>query len=536
MKILTATQMREVDRRTTEQLGVPSLQLMENAGTGVVELLARECGLRPDRKIVILCGKGNNGGDGFVVARLLLKHGCRPEVFLFAERETVKGDAAVNLKRWQEAGGRVHTVKSEAEWTSARTQLSRAEIIVDALLGTGLTGPVEGLLAAVIADVNELVPSGVQGAGKRAKVVAVDIPSGLASDSGETLGPAIRADYTVTFTAPKLGQVLPENAELIGKLVIHPIGTPPEMLVKDQKLKLHWLEPGEFSGLLKRRKRDSHKGDFGHALIVAGSRGKSGAAALAAMGALRAGAGLATVATPESQLAVVASHMPEMMTEPLLGTEVESISVRNLDYGRFYELTRGKNVLAMGPGLSTHPETQQFVRRVLAECELPVILDADGLNAFAGRGAELREHKSALAVTPHPGEMARLMGCTAKEVQARRLDVALAAAAEWNAFVVLKGYRTIIAAPDGRAFINSTGNPGMATGGIGDVLTGMLAGMTAQYGVATWERVLAFGVYLHGLAGDLAAQQVGEPALIASDLVAAIPQACHSLLSKPYDD
>ncbi len=525
MKVLTAAQMREVDRLTTERFGIPSLQLMENAGASVVTFLRAQFADLSNRRVVILCGKGNNGGDGLVVARQLKRLGSNPSLFLFATPETVRGDAAIQLKRWQELQGDLRVVTSAAEWESGRGALGQADLIVDALLGTGLSGPVEGLLRAVIEDVNQR-PA-------RTTVVSVDTPSGLPSDASSTSGPVVRADYTVTFTAPKVGQLVSPNAHHVGKLLVRDIGTPRKLLDEDVQLKLHWLEPSEFRSLPFRRRLDAHKGDYGHALIVAGSRGKTGAAVLAASGALRVGAGLVTVATPDDVLPIVASGLPEMMTAPLLGTDAGSISLRNLDYGRFAGLLKGKSVLAVGPGLSTHQETQQFVRTILADCSLPVILDADGLNAFAGRADELGKRKApVLAVTPHPGEMARLLGCTTQEVEANRLDSAFGAAARWRADVVLKGYRTIIATPEGGAFINSTGNPGMATGGTGDVLTGMLAGLTAQFGTEQWERVLGFGVYLHGLAGDLAAARVGEAPMIASDLVAAIPQAFERVRSE----
>ncbi len=525
MKVLTAAQMREADRLTTERFGVPSLQLMENAGTGVVGFLQSQIADLVSHRIVILCGKGNNGGDGLVVARLLKRLGCNPLVLLFAAPEAMRGDAAVNLKWWQELGGELRVVAQESDWQESRSALAAADLVVDALLGTGLSGPVEGLLRAVIENINQL-PQKVQ-------VVAVDTPSGLASDASDGSGPVVRADYTVTFTAPKVGQLVLRNSDCVGKLLVREIGTPRQLLDEDPELKLHWLEPGEFRWLPLRRQPDAHKGDYGHALIVAGSLGKTGAAVLAATGALRVGAGLVTVATPADALPIVASSLPEMMTAPLLGTETGSVSLRNLDYGRFAELMKDKSVLAIGPGLSTHHETQQFVRTVLKDCPLPVVLDADGLNAFTGRSDELAERRApALAMTPHPGEMARLLGCTTKDVQGNRLQTALRAAARWRALVVLKGYRTVIATPDGRAFINSTGNPGMATGGTGDVLTGMLAGLTAQFGVGHWERVLGFGVYLHGLAGDLAAARVGEAPLIASDLLVAIPQAFQQVRSE----
>jgi NAD(P)H-hydrate epimerase len=525
MKVLTAAQMREADLLTTERFGVPSLQLMENAGRRVVEVLEQSFPGLASRRIAVLCGKGNNGGDGFVVARLLRQKGCPVSVLLFADPESVAGDAAANLKRWSEAAGAPRTIRSVAEWEAARVEVAGAEVILDALLGTGLSGPVEGLLAAVIEDVNRMRP--------RARVVAVDIPSGLPSDCGTSAGPVIEADCTVTFTAPKLGQVLAPNAEKVGRLFVRGIGTLPELLESDANLKIHLLEPGEFRGLPLERRRGAHKGDFGHCLIVAGSRGKTGAAVLAAWGALRVGAGLVTVATPENVLPIVAAPLPEMMTEPLPGTDADSISLRALDYGRFAAVAAGKDAVAIGPGLSQHQETQQFVRAVVAQTALPIVLDADGLNAFAGRADGLREHKArSLALTPHPGEMARLLGCSAADVQARRLELAQECAARWNGHIVLKGYRTIVAAPDGRAFISPTGNPGMATGGTGDVLTGMLAGLTAQFGVEDWARVLGLGVYLHGLAGDLAAAEVGEAPLLASDLVRALPRAFAEVLAE----
>jgi NAD(P)H-hydrate epimerase len=316
-------------------------------------------------------------------------------------------------------------------------------------------------------------------------------------------------------------------------LVVKDIGTPPELLESDSHLKIHWIEPAEFRALPLRRDPVANKGTYGHALIVAGSLGKSGAAILAARGALRSGAGLVTVATPRDVLPIVAGGMPEMMTAPLESTEAGTASLRNLDYGKFAEILRGKSVLAIGPGLSMQNETQQFIRQVVGQTELPIILDADGLNAYAGVPDTLNErHAAAMVLTPHPGEMARLLGITVKEVQARRLDVALEAAGRWRAHVILKGFHTILATPSGYAYINTTGNPGMATGGTGDVLTGILAGLTAQFGVEDWARVLSFGVYLHGLAGDIAASRVGEAPLIASDLIDAIPEAFARVLAE----
>jgi hydroxyethylthiazole kinase-like uncharacterized protein yjeF len=518
MKILTAVESREVDRLTTERHGIPSLMLMENAGKSVVAYIKQRFAKLGRRRIVVLCGKGNNGGDGFVVARHLLEMGARSTVYLFADPGEVGGDAAVNLKRWQDAGRELRIVRNENEWQAAKTSISLADIIVDALLGTGLRGPVEGLLREVIEDVNRRKPE--------VAVVAVDIPSGLSADSGEAQGAAILANFTVTFTAPKIGFFLGSAAQQVGQLIVRDIGSPYELIGEVGKSHLRWLEPREMTQFLIPRSSEGHKGDYGHALIVAGSVGKSGAAVLSSWAALRVGAGLVTVATPEPVLPIVASHTPEIMTEPLPATETGSISLRSLEYQRFENLLKGKRALAIGPGLSTHGETMQLVRTVLGkQPPVPVILDADGLNAFDGHEQDLRGSNGMIALTPHPGEMARLLGTTTSDVQSRRLELALKAAADWDAYVILKGHQTIVAAANGQAWINSTGNPGMGTGGTGDVLTGMLAGLTAEYGTKTWWWTLGFGVYLHGLAGDLAAADVGQAPLMASDLIRAIPDA-----------
>jgi NAD(P)H-hydrate epimerase len=518
MKILTAAEMREVDRLSTERHGIPSLTLMENAGKSVSEFLQHRFRNLARRHIVVLCGKGNNGGDGFVVARHLLELGAKPAVFLFAAPDEVRGDAAVNLKRFQEVSRDLQIVRSPGEWLSLKGPLASADIIVDALLGTGVRGPVEGLLRQVIEDVNR----------KRAEqiVVAVDIPSGLPADTVESQGVAVVADYTVTFTAPKPGMFAGRAGEFIGELLVREIGSPAELVEEIGKDNLRWSDAHEFCKFAAPRASAGQKGDYGHALVVAGSVGKTGAAVLASWAALRTGAGLVTVATPEPALPIIASHTPEIMTVPLPATDIGSIALRALDSYAFAAIVRGKRALAIGPGLGTHEETQSFVRAALAKRSLlPVVLDADGLNAFAGRTAELKIAEQNLALTPHPGEMARLLGCAIKDVQTSRLAVAQKAAADWNAHVILKGHQTIVASPSGSASINSTGNPGMATAGTGDVLTGILAGLTAQFGADDWPRVLAFGVYLHGLAGDIAYEDSGGAPLLASDLIRAIPRA-----------
>ena len=526
MKILSVAEMREVDRLTTERYGIPSITLMENAGASVAEFIVRRRPNFAQRRIVVLCGKGNNGGDGFVVARHLRELGARPEVYLFAALEEMQGDAATNCKRWQEASGALRTVRSSGDLQRVRPSIESADIIVDALLGTGTRGAVEGLLAETIEAVNK------RRGPVRSAVVSVDIPSGLAADTGEAAGACIHARYTVTFSAPKIGMILGTASDFVGQLEVRDIGSPLELIDEVGKNFVRWIDAREVSEFAEPRASDGNKGNYGHALVVAGSVGKSGAAVLASWAALRVGAGLVTVATPEPVLPIVAAHTPEIMTEPLPATDAGSISLRSFEYERFEKLLKGKRALAIGPGLTTQDETQQFVRNVLGKRTVPIILDADGLNAFAGRAHELKNASGALALTPHPGEMARLLGGGIPEVQAQRLKVATTAAANWNAVVILKGQQTVVASPDGQLFVNSTGNPGMGTGGTGDVLTGMLAGLTAQFGVSAWVRVLAFGVYLHGLAGDIAYADSGEAPLMASDLIKVIPRAYQQFYSE----
>lgn len=519
MKILTVQEMREVDQLTSEREGIPSATLMENAGASVARFVEARFPKFKQRKIVVLCGKGNNGGDGFVVARLLRESGAAPEVYLFAPPDQMKGDAAENCRRWQASGGRLHAVRGLAEWQKAKSTVASAGIIIDALLGTGVAGPVRDSAGQVIRDVN--ARPGID----RSVVVAVDIPSGLSADTSAGGAIVINADYTITFTAPKTGMFSADANDQLGELVVADIGSSRELIERVGQGDLTWSEFGEFERFARRRKPDSNKGIYGHALVVAGSYGKSGAAIMSSWAALRVGAGLVTVAIPKSALPMVAAHNPEIMTEPLPATKEGSISLKSFNRDHFQKLLEGKRALGIGPGLTTNHETQRVVRKILKRRTVPIILDADGLNAFAGRAHELKNPAGLLAITPHPGEMSRLLGCTIPEVQANRLALAQRAAADWNAHVILKGQFTIIASPDGRAFINSTGNPGMSTAGTGDVLTGMLTGLTAQFGTKDWLRVLAFGVYLHGLAGDIAYQETAEAPLMATDLIRCLPEA-----------
>jgi NAD(P)H-hydrate epimerase len=521
MKILTAAQMQRIDRISTERYGVPSLTLMENAGRGVVDFLESRFAPLSGQRIAILCGRGNNGGDGMVVARLLRDRGSNPRVLLFVEPEKLKGDARTNWERLA-ASGASEVVADQAAWKRILPEIQNSTLLIDALLGTGLTKPLEGFLAEVVRDINNSFPG--------AQIVAVDLPSGVSADSGDLIGDSVRADESVTFTAPKIAHVFPPACGRMGEWVVKPIGTPAEALTTDPELKLNLTSREDLAWLAAPRPRDAHKGSFGHVLLLAGSVGKTGAAAMAAKAALRAGAGLVTIATAKSALPIIASLGMEYMTEPLPETDAGSVSLRALDYGRFDELVNGKNVLAVGPGIGSSPETFDLVRAVVDKYDLPVVIDADGLNAFAGSMDSFRASGRVRVLTPHPGEMARLTGQTVADIQASRLATARNFADTHGSTLVLKGHKTLTASPDGEVWVNSTGNPGMASGGTGDVLTGMIAGLLAQHRSRPPAEVTAAAVYLHGLAGDMAAKDVGETALIAGDLLDAIPAAFRSLM------
>jgi hydroxyethylthiazole kinase-like uncharacterized protein yjeF len=498
MKVLTAVQMREVDRRTAE-MGIPGIVLMENAGHRVVEFLAERFAPLPAQRIVVLCGKGNNGGDGMVVARQLHTR-FRPQalhVVLLAAPEELKGDAAANYRMLAACGCPV--------WRDIPGEARLATLVVDALLGTGINGPATGLMLEGIREINSGFPL--------AQVVAVDIPSGMPSDSGNPVGEFARADYTVTFTAPKPAEVLPPNCDHIGELVVGPIGSQPE-LFEDVWLSL--LAPEMFEELLASRPPSGHKGTFGHVLVVAGSREKSGAAAMAGLGALRAGAGLVTVASDSSAIPVIAAHAPELMTAPL----------DDLD-----QLVAGKSVIAMGPGLGRGPDVESLVARTVAQFEHPMVLDADALGWQATENDGLPHIR---VLTPHPGEMARLTGKTTAEIQKDRVGAARAFAIDRRVTLVLKGQRTVIAFPDGRVWINPTGTPALGTGGSGDVLTGMIAGFLAQFPTQP-DQAVAAAVYLHGLAGEIGARELGEKCLIATDILRYLPDAMEECADVPDD-
>ncbi len=506
MKIVTAAEMREIDRVTSSRFGVLSLTLMENAGTAVADFTLENY---PDcKRVCVICGKGNNGGDGFVAARKLREAGREVAVLLLADSAELRGDSAEMFKR---IGLAPEVAKTREEFAAATSRLGEAELLIDAILGTGFRPPVSGLYAEAIAAMNAT----------KLPLVAVDIPSGADADvMGSQTGAVARADAIVTFTAPRPAHVFGDLTD--GPIVVAPIGSPDEAITSALHLKL--ITAQEIAQLLGPRPRDANKGSFGHVLVIGGSLGKAGAAAMAGMSALRSGAGLSTVATPKSVLATVAGFHPELMTEPCEETEAGTISLSALEYAHLDNLVQGKTVLAIGPGISRHAETSELVRTVVEKYSVPIVLDADGLNAFDGMADKLIGKGRALVITPHPGEMARLTGLSIPEVQRDRIGIARTFAREHEVIVVLKGHRTLIAQPDGEVWVNTTGNPGMATGGTGDVLTGMAAGMMAQNPQRVIEAVTA-AVHLHGLAGDVACETMGEQSLVATDLIKAMPEA-----------
>jgi hydroxyethylthiazole kinase-like uncharacterized protein yjeF len=507
MKLVTASEMRELDRRAIQDLGIPSLVLMENAGRTTYRILRREFP-HLQGEVAVVAGRGNNGGDGFVVARYLANAGLPVAVFLLGQREGVSGDARVNLEVLAHLGVAVKEVLTETDLNPALHRLTKAGLIVDALLGTGLNSPVKGLMAAMIDRINHLRP----------RVLAVDIPTGLSADTGEVLGVALKAEVTVTYGWPKLGQVLPPGRDYVGRLWQVDISIPPT-LARDLPLEL--AEARDLRALLPPRPFGSHKGTFGHLLVLAGSEGKTGAAAMTCEAALRAGAGLVTLGIPASLNDILEVKLTEAMTLPL-PEAAEARALGALAHTPIMKFLDGKMTLALGPGLGTHPETRDLVRRLVHDLACPMVIDADGLNNLAGDTAGLTDGPGPRILTPHPGEMARLVGLATPEVQARRLDLARETAARFGVTLVLKGAQTLVAAPDGRASLNSTGNPALASGGTGDVLTGLIGGFLAQ-GLAPWDAA-RLGVFLHGLAADYFVAHHGPRGMIAGDLLAVLPQ------------
>lgn len=513
MLVVSSEEMRELDRLTIEKHGVASLTLMERAGRGVAEALLHRFGRVAKKGVLIVAGKGNNGGDGLVVARHLKKKRIPCEVVLLARKEEISRDASHNLKTYLKAKGKLFEAPpGSLELLSQRLKGKR--LLVDAILGTGLKNEVSGFYAEVIHWMNA---SGLP-------VVAVDIPSGLDADRGKPLGVAVQAQMTVTFGHPKVGVVIYPGLSYAGQLVVVDIGIHPK--ARDEvSPKTELLEERDIGWLVPSRQPDTHKGSYGHLLVMAGSRGKTGAAILACRAAMRMGSGLVTLAAPRSLNTIFAGSLVEVMTEPLKDNSEEEIEPLT-DQG-WHRLLDKKSALLFGPGIGVKESTRNALRWLLRNLDVPWVIDADGLNNLAADVERLRGAKTPPILTPHPGEMARLMGSDTATVGRDRVEAARTFARDHRCYVVLKGARTVMASLDGKVFINPTGNPGMASGGTGDVLAGMLAGLLTQ-GLEE-EDALKLGVFLHGFVGDQAARARGEVGLIASDIIEGLPAGLREL-------
>jgi NAD(P)H-hydrate epimerase len=510
MKVATAEQMQELDRKAIETYRIPGIVLMENAGRGATEAIAEAFPGFKKMKIAIIAGKGNNGGDGFVVARYLLNSGVHGKVYLLADPKALRGEAETNSQIFQRMKGEIISVPSSKDYQKVKKELERFDLLIDAIFGTGLDAEVRGYYREVIDHLNTL----------QKPIVAIDIPSGLDANSGKPLGTAIRASLTVTFGLPKIGHLIPPGPDYVGEVKVIDIGYP-QKLVEEEKIQAHLLDKEEIKTWLSiPRRPNTHKGDYGHLLVIAGSVGKTGAAAMACEAALRMGAGLVTLAIPKSLNSIMEMKLTEVMTEPLPETPKQTLSLRA--FSSIVRLCEDKKAVIIGPGVGTFKETQSLIVKLLRALDIPVIVDADGVTALTSQSKVLPISNRSLVLTPHPGEMAKLIRSSSKEVQDDRIGISRSFSQSNHLYLVLKGHRTLIATPKGEVFINPTGNPGMASGGTGDVLTGMIGGLICQ-GFDILQS-LQISVYLHGLAGDLMARELGEKSLIATDIIRKIPE------------
>ena len=521
MFLVTAKQMQEMDRYTIDAFGIPGRVLMENAGRGAVDFFMEQCSPSPKTRVAVVAGRGNNGGDGWVMARYLMEKQIPVTIFLLSDPDRVTGDAKANMDLVEKLlphypDCAVTAVPDAATFAREKARLVHHDLFVDALFGTGLNADVRGFFREVIQCINQTAKP----------VFAVDIPSGLNADTGTVCGVCITACATATFAFAKTGHVLYPGSQYTGTLRVVDIGIP-EFAAQKQDIRFQVLEKQTIAPLFPPRPFNSHKGTFGHLLILAGSAGKTGAAALCANAAKRIGTGLVTLGVPESIHAVVEPMVVEPMTVPLPETAAGTLSAAGLD--RILAMADERQALALGPGLGTDPDTREMVHTLVETCTLPLIMDADAINCLDGDPAVLSFRKTPAVLTPHPGEMARLAGISTGEVQADRPGAAKKFAQTHNAILVLKGAQTLIALPSGRVFLCPAGNPGMATGGMGDVLTGMIAGLAAQ-GFSLENAAIA-GVFIHGLCGDILADTVGGFGFLATDMIQAIPGVIHRHLT-----
>ena len=517
MKVLTAKQMQAVDRLAIDEIGIPGVVLMENAGRRVAEEIVVRYAARGLQRALVLAGKGNNGGDGYVVARHLLDNDWDVLTLVLAKEEEVAGDAAVNLTALANCGGQIIYIKNDDELYAILDEAGEFSVVVDALFGTGLTKPLAGLYLEAIGWMNcQACP-----------VVAVDIPSGIDGSTGRIMGDAVNADLTVSFAFPKIGQVTFPGARHVGELVIADIGIPKQVMY-EAAAECLLIDAGEARRLVPGRSSDGHKGTFGHLLVLAGSTGKCGAAVMTAEAGLRGGAGLVTLACPANVHPGVAARVTEVMTVPLDDQEGEA-SMPALE--SLKSLAEGKQALAIGPGLGVGADVGSLVRRLMKETRQPVVVDADGLNALVEDLSILGcQPDREIVLTPHPGEMSRLSGLTVADIQNDRFCVAREFAVQHKVTLVLKGARTLIVSPNGMVHVNTTGHAGMASGGTGDVLTGLIGSLLAQGLPAVSAATL--GVYLHGLAAERLQPKFGDAGLLASDLIYELPAARQALATE----
>lgn len=515
MKIVTAKEMGEMDRRSIEEYGIAGIVLMENAGIKVVEEIFKLLGDNlKDKSIAILVGKGNNGGDGLVIARHLYNKGARVAVFLLAEKSSFKGDAKTNLTIWENMKGKIYPLISKQDLELWQKEVKEMDLLVDAIYGTGFRGEVNDFTKEIILTANHSLKP----------IVTVDIPSGVIANSGEVGGIAILATLTVSLALPKLGLLLYPGASFVGELKVVDISIPSKLLEEEEKTPKFWLKRDLAKSFLPPRQKNAHKGDCGRSLVIGGSRGMSGSICLTGQAVAKSGAGLITVAVPEGIQQIIALKLTEVMSLALPQTSRVSLNMDSLPILKGF--LNKIDALALGPGLSSEEEGFCLVREIIKNIEVPTVLDADGLNALALHTELFPLAKAPLILTPHPGEMARLTGLPVRNIVKNSIEIALKYAKLWQVVLVLKGAPTVIATKD-RLYLNSTGNSGMATGGSGDVLTGIITGLLAQ-GLEP-ERAACLGVYLHGLAGDEAKKEKGERGMLAGDILNYLPIALKNM-------
>ncbi|MBW2653915.1 MAG: NAD(P)H-hydrate dehydratase [Deltaproteobacteria bacterium] len=520
MHLVTASQMQEMDKQTIESFGIPGLVLMENAGRGAVDFLLKKFKDIKPKKIAVIAGRGNNGGDGFVIARYLMEKGIIVNTFLLSSKEKVVGDAKINMDLAQKLCDRSSTcsiveISTADAFKTQKTRILHHDLFVDAILGTGLNSDVRG----VFKDAIELINS------SQRPVFSVDIPSGLHSDTGQPLGTAVKADATATFAFAKAGQLLYPGNTYTGDLKIIDIGIP-NFIAREKNIQLSLIEKKEIAACFTPRNFQSHKGSFGHLLVIAGSMGKTGAAALCANAAMRCGTGLVTLGIAKSLNKIIEPLVIEPMTHPL--PEKENGFLSDNCFDDIQTLLKDKQALAIGPGLGTRNGTRQLVSKLIEKSNVPLIIDADAINCIAQTPEILKKKKSPAILTPHPGEMARLCNMTTSDIQADRIGIASRFAKAYDVTLVLKGAQTLVSLPDGRSFICPTGNPGMASGGMGDVLTGMIAGFYPQK--FSPEKASLAGVFIHGLCADILAKEIGAFGFVATDMIQMIPKTIHHYL------